>query len=163
MQTFLAAIDKMSRAMKAAGAFCLLAMAFVTGADIVGRAAFNKPIFGSEEIVSLLAVLAVALSLPYAHRMESHISVEIFIRRFSRGTRAVIRFLVDLVLLAFFSMVCWRLFDFAASSKASGVVTMNLELPRHLIIAALAVGFLAFALCLLADLLKALSHKEGSE
>lgn len=160
MQGFFRAVDLMQRGMKTAGALCLLAMAFVTGADIFGRAALGSPIFGSEEIVALLAVLAVALSLPHAHTMQSHISVEIFIRRFSRKTRGAIHLLVNLVLLAFFSVVCWRLFDYAASSGGAGEVTMNLELPKYLIIAALGLGFFAFSLCIAADVLKTFSAKE---
>lgn len=153
----------MQRVMKAAGAVCLMGMALVTGADIFGRAAFNNPIFGSEEIVSLLSVLAVALALPYAHIMQSHISVEIFIRHFPRKLRGVIVLLVNLVLLAFFSIICWRLAAYALSSRKVGVVTMNLEIPKYLVISALAIGFLAFVLCILADLLKAVSGEESEQ
>jgi TRAP-type C4-dicarboxylate transport system permease small subunit len=106
--------------------------------------------------------LAVALSLPYAHANKSHISVEIFIRRFSRGTRTAIHLLVNLVLLGFFAVVCWRLFDYAWSSRAAGELTMNLELPKHLIVAVLGIGFLAFVLCILADVLKAATRREES-
>jgi TRAP-type C4-dicarboxylate transport system permease small subunit len=163
MRTFFKAVDGMQRGMKVAGAFCLLSMALVTGADIFGRAAFNSPIFGSEEIVSLLAVLAVSLSLPYAHKMQSHISVEIFIRRFSRKTRAAIMFAVDLVLLAFFSVICWRLLEYALDTLESEVVTMNLEIPKYLVIFALAFGFAAFVLSILAELLQAFAGSEDEE
>lgn len=163
MQTFFRGVEKMQRVMKVVGAFSLLSMAFVTGADIFGRAAFNSPIFGSEEIVSLLAVLAVSLSLPYAHKMESHISVEIFIRRFSRKVRAAIMFAVNFVLLAFFSVICWRLIDYALSSRAAGEVTLNLEIPKYLVIFALALGFAAFVLNIFADLLRVLVEQEEGE
>lgn len=146
--------------MKAGGAVCLMGMALVTGADIFGRAAFNSPIFGSEEIVSLLSVLAVALALPYAHVMESHISVEIFIRHFPKGARRAVIFAVNIVLFVFFSIICWRLVEYALSTHVSGVVTMNLQIPKYIVIAALACGFLAFALCILADLVKALTGEE---
>jgi TRAP-type C4-dicarboxylate transport system permease small subunit len=160
MRKFLRFVDGMQKAMKAVGAFCLLFMALVTGADIFGRAAFNSPIFGSEEIVSLLAVTAVALALPYAHVMQSHISVEIFIRRFSRRTRGVIHFIVNSVLLAFFSVVFWKLADYALATRASEVVTMNLEIPKYLVVSILAFGFLAFALTILAELMSTFMEED---
>lgn len=145
--------------MKQLGAFCVLAVALVTGADIIGRF-LDAPIFGSEEIVTFLAGLAIGLSMPFAHSQSSHIRVEILMRRFSKVTRKRVNLITDTVTLLFFSVVTWRMFEYAASTARSGEVSMNLELPEHLIIYALSGCFAAFSLSLLRDVLL-FFHKDG--
>jgi len=138
-----------------AGAGCsLCGMVLVTAADVAGRA-FASPLFGTEELVAFLAALTAGFSLPYAHRMQSHIAVEIFIRRYGRKVRRVIRLLVDAVCLALFSVLAWRLFDYAVSMRRSGVLSMNLELPEYLVVALVGLGVVVFALHLVCDVLRA--------
>jgi len=146
--------------MKQLGALCILGVALVTGADIVGRL-LNTPVFGSEEIVTFLAGLAIGLSMPFAHTRNSHIRVEILMRRFSKATRKRINLVTDSVTFLFFAVVTWRMFEYGASTAGSGVVSMNLELPEHLIIYALAGCFAAFSMSLLRDVLL-FFRREGS-
>jgi len=81
--------------------------------------------------------------------------VEIFIRRYGRKVRRVIRVLADAVCLALFSVLAWRLFDYAVSMRRSGVLSMNLELPEYLVVALVGLGVVVFALHLVCDVLRA--------
>lgn len=144
-------LDRLEDLCKALAAGCLMAMALVTGADIVCRAAFNAPILGSEEIVTFLAVLALGFSLPYAHSQGSNIGVEILVRRFRRRTRNAIKRGADLMGAVLFGLVAWRMVLYGMSIRRTGEVSMTLELPKHYVIYALALGFAVFSLQLARD------------
>ncbi|BBD10051.1 TRAP transporter small permease [Desulfovibrio ferrophilus] len=160
MKTYLALLAKLEAVMKILAACCLMGMAFLTGADVLGRGGFNTPIFGSEEIVTILATLAVGLSLPYAHSQRVHIGVEIVVRRFSRRTRDIIKLITDLAALALFALVCWRMALYAGTLNRAGTVSMNLELPEYYVVYALGFGFLVFALGIFGDVMRFFS-KDG--
>lgn len=142
--------------LRTAAAFCLLGMAFITGADVVSRGAFNSPIFGTEEIVSVLAVLTVAFSMPYAHSQGSHIGVDLLMSRFSRLLRRCIDAFMLAVSGALFAVASWRTVLLGNGYRESGQVSMNLELPLEYVAYALALGFAVFALFLFKDTVKPL-------
>ena len=141
-------------AMRVMAAFCLVGMALMTGADVVGRGLFNAPIFGSEEIVAILAVIAVGFSLPYAHSQRVHIGVELLMIRMSNKVQTVVKILTDLTATVLFAIVTWRMALYAGTLERSGVVSMNLELPEYMVVYALAFGFGVFALRLVMDVVQ---------
>ncbi len=140
--------------MRNIAATCLLGMALVTGADVLLRGIMNTPIFGCEEIVGILGIIVVGFALPYAPYQRSHIGVEILVRRFSKRTRNIIKFVTDSGTLFLVTIIAWRLFLYAQSQAESGEVSMNLELPEYQVIYVLSFGFLIYSLCLVGDIIK---------
>ena len=138
--------------MKIIGAACLVGMMLLTCVDVVGRA-FGHPIFGSVEIVGFMATLAVVMAMPYTHKVQGHIGVEIVVRMFSEKTQTIIEVCTGLVSLILFAIVTWQMVDYANTMKASGEVSMNLELPEHWIIYVTAFCLLVFTLIILRDVL----------
>lgn len=151
MKSFWIFMDKLQDYMKIAAAFSIVAMAAITCSDIVLRTTLNSPIFGSEELVSICAILAMSLSLPYSHKKDVHIGVEIFIRLFSKKTQAVVKFITDTLSAILMSIISWRMFLFANSMAQSGERSMNLQLPMHYFTYILGVCFLIFAIFILKD------------
>lgn len=139
--------------MRIVAATCLAGMALMTGADVLLRGAFNTPIFGCEEIVSILGVIAIGFALPYAHAQKSHIGVEILVRRLSKKVRERLKFVTNIATFGLISIITWRMFVYAETLAESGEVSMNLELPEYLVVYVLAFGCGAYALCLAADIL----------
>lgn len=154
-------LDGLERIMTALAAACLLGMALVTGCDVFGRAAFNTPLFGSEEIVTILATLALGLSLPYVHTQRVHIGVEIVTRRLPRVVRRRLALATDSAACALFALVTWRMAVYAGTLERSGEVSMNLELPEYLVVYALAFGFAVFSVRIARDVLTLFS-KDGN-
>lgn len=154
-------LDKIERIMRAIAAASLAGMALVTGADVFLRGVFNTPIFGSEEIVSILGIVVVGFALPYAHYQRSHIGVEILVRRLSKRTRRALKAVTDTATLALIGIVSWRMFLYAASQAESGEVSMNLALPEYLVIYVLAFGFTMYTVCLLNDIVKFFKGSEA--
>lgn len=139
--------------MRAVAAFCLCGMALITGTDVAGRF-WDSPLFGSEELVTMLAVFVVGLSLPEAHVQRSHIGVEIFVRFLPRSVRHLLHGLTTLVALLLFAVVTWRMVDYGLTMRESGVLSMNLELPEYMVVFVLAFGFLVFTLHLMRDVVR---------
>ena len=138
--------------MKIIGAACLVGMMLLTCVDVVGRA-FGHPIFGSVEIVGFMATLSVVMAMPYTHQVQGHIGVEIVVRLFSEKTQTIIGICTGIVSLILFAVVTWRMTVYANTMKASGEVSMNLELPEHFVIYVTAVCLLIFTLIILQDLI----------
>jgi len=139
--------------MKIIGAGCLVGMTLLTCVDVVGRA-FGHPVFGSVELVGFMATLAVVMALPYTHQVQGHIGVELVVRLLSEKTQTYIDICTGLLSLTLFGVVTWRMVVYAFTMQDSGEVSMNLELPEHLIIYVTAFCLLVFALNILEDTLK---------
>lgn len=139
--------------MRVAGCACLLGMALMTVADISGRLG-KSPIFGSEEIVSFLAVLALGLSLPYAHTYRSHIGVEVFVQLLSTRVRQRLKLFREILSVAFFALVTVMMALYAHDKQVSGEVSMNLGLPEYLLIYVLAGCFAVTTLTMLVELIR---------
>jgi len=149
------------KTMRVIAACCLFGMALMTGADVALRGAFNTPIFGCEEIVSILGVIAVAFSLPYTHFQKSHIGVEILVRRFSKRTRNAIKLVTNSATLALVAIITWRMYLYAQTLGKSGEVSMNLELPEYYVVYVLSFGFFVYSICLLKDVIKFFTGSEA--
>ena len=134
--------------MKTLGAACLVGMTFLTCADIIGRF-FRHPIFGSEEIVEFMAVMAVAMALPYADKIKSHVGVEILVRLLSDRTQTIIDIATRSLSFVFFVLVTWQMGRYARTMQKSGEVSMSLELPEYVVIYATAFCFVIFTLIIL--------------
>ena len=145
MNPFWRLIDWLLVKMKIVGAACLVGMTFLTCADVVGRA-FGHPIFGSVEIVGFMATLAVVMALPYTHQVNGHIGVELVVRLLSEKAQSIIDICTGLVSLMLFAVVTWRMTVYARTMQESGEVSMNLELPEHVIIYVSAFCLLVFSL-----------------
>jgi TRAP-type C4-dicarboxylate transport system permease small subunit len=152
MSLFWKIIQWMLDKMKIIGAACLVGMTFLTCVDVVGRT-FGHPVFGSVEIVGFMATLAVVMAMPYTHQVQGHIGVEILVRLFSEKTQTIIDICTGILSLILFAVVSWRMAVYARTMQESGEVSMNLELPEHVIIYLTAVCLVVFTLIILKDII----------
>ncbi len=139
--------------MKIIGAGCLIGMTLLTCVDVLGRA-FGHPVFGSVELVGFMATLAVVMALPYTHHVQGHIGVELVVRLLSDKTQTIVDICTGILSLSLFAVVTWRMLVYARTMQESGEVSMNLELPEHLIIYVTAFCLLVFTLNILEDTIK---------
>ncbi len=139
--------------MKTIGAASLVVMTLLTCVDVVGRY-FKHPVFGSIELTGYLAVLAVAMAMPYTHHMKGHIGVEILVRSFARKTQRIIDFCTTLLSLGLFAIISWRMAIYAGTMRRSGEVSMNLQFPEYVVIYVVAFCFVIFTLIILQDVLR---------
>jgi TRAP-type C4-dicarboxylate transport system permease small subunit len=146
-------LAKVESVMRVAACLSLMAMVLITVADISGRLK-QSPIFGSEELVSFLAVLALGLTLPYAHTHRSHIGVEVFVQLLSMRVRRRLKLFREILSILFFAMVTAMIGLYARDKQLSGEVSMNLGLPEHVLIYVLAACFAVTTLAMLVDFIR---------
>lgn len=139
--------------LKIVGAVALFGMAVLTCADVIGRL-FKHPIFGSIELVSFLAVFAVAMAMPFTQMNKGHIGVELFVDKLPRKGRLFFELCTETVSLALFVIISWRMFLFSIKLRASGEVSMNLHLPEYAIVFVLACCCVVLCLVILASIIK---------
>ena len=145
------ATDWLLNKMRIVGAACLVGMTLLTCADIVGRL-FKHPIFGSVEIVGFMATMAVAMALPYTHKIDGHVGVELVVRLFSARTQNIIDLCTRILSLVLFALITWRMAVYAHTMRESGEVSMNLEFPEYVIIYVVSFCMLIFTLVILQDI-----------
>ncbi|WP_170923701.1 TRAP transporter small permease [Desulfocicer vacuolatum] len=145
--------------MKKVSGVMLVAMMLVTCLDVGGNI-FGHPLLGSEEIVSLLAALLIAFTLPAAHQERAHIGVDMLYLRFSPRTKKINDSILCVITAIFFSLVSWECFKYAGDLKRIGQVTAVLELPIYYILYAVSAGCGFLSLVVVSQLLKII--REGS-
>jgi TRAP-type C4-dicarboxylate transport system permease small subunit len=139
--------------MKIIAAACLMIMVFLTCINVVGRLC-SYPIFGTEELVAIFATFAVALTLPYAHKKDAHIGVEILMRLFSKKNQKLVKFITDILAFGLFIIVTWRMSLYAHTIQKSGEVSMNLGLPEYYVIYIVSFCFFIFTMFIFKDIIR---------
>lgn len=154
--------DRLEARMRGLGAICLMGMVALTCSDIIGRA-FGNPIFGSEEIVSFLLTLVLALSLPYAHMEKVHVGVEIVFRLLPVPVRVILSLITNIFSLVLMILITVMMYDYFAETRETGEVSMNLEFPEYTIILALTFGFFILNFFILRDIIELFNVRKSIE
>jgi C4-dicarboxylate transporter DctM subunit len=147
-------VDLMSRAAGGAGAGAIALMMFLTAADVLLRYLFNWPIPGSFEITEYLMAIAVSTTLAYCAIMKGHVRVEIIVSQFSQRVQTVVRCIVLLLGVGFFSLLTWQSAIQAENIRLSGSFSSVLRLPDYPFVWVLFVGSALIFLVFLGDLYK---------
>jgi len=106
----------------------LLTMMTVTCVDVVTRK-LGHPLPGAYDLVKLAAAVTMACALPYTTAVKGHVAVEYFYHKLGRRGRVVADTLIRLPIMAMFSLFAWQLVSYGAKLRASGEVSMTLQLP----------------------------------
>jgi TRAP-type C4-dicarboxylate transport system permease small subunit len=148
MRLIFTALDRFSDLLKTIGALALTCMMLLTVVDVIGRF-FNRPIFGSVELVGFLATIVVAAALPYTHKVDGHVGVEILVRLLSKKAQIHMDIFTRSLGFILFSLITWQMFLYAGDIHDTGEVSMNLEFPIYYIVYLLAFGLLIFSMTIL--------------
>lgn len=153
MSIFSKALDKFSNFLKIIGCTALTLMMLLTVVDVIGRF-FKYPIFGSVELIEYLAVIVIATALPYTHKVDGHVSVEIVVRLFSEKKQLIIEIFTQTLSLVLFCLITWQMFLYAKDMQQAGEVSMNLQFPTYYILYLLCFGLLVFSVTLVETIFK---------
>ncbi len=145
MSMILKVLNKSSDLLKNISAISLASMMFLTFVDVVGRK-FGSPIFGSVEIVGFLAIITIAGALPYTHKIDGHVGVEILVRLLPDKAQTTIKIITQSLTLVLFGLATWQMYLYAQDTLHSGEVSMNLGFPVYLLMYVVSIGLLIFSL-----------------
>ena len=111
------------------GALGLLVEVVVIIIDVVGRA-FGKPLYGSQDMITMTMVIVVFGAMALCDRGGGHISVDIFERRFPRAMNHVIDVVTALTGGVIFLGLAWAVWESARLSVMLKLSTNLLYLPK---------------------------------
>lgn len=152
MVRFSSGFQWLSAKLMVVGALLLLLMVGLTCVDVIGRM-FGHPVFGAYELMSFMAALVAAAALPDTHLEKRHIGVEIITNKLPGKIRLLLELLTNSFACVIFGIASWRIFALALKVKASGEVSMNLEAPEYLVMAAVGAGFFLFFIAIILSLI----------
>lgn len=160
MQSWEKAVEQLINLLKRIGGVALVAMMAITCVDVIFRA-FNRPIFGAVEIVSFMATIVLACAMPMTDHEHGHVGVDLMVRKFTPRVQAIYSGVGNLFAGVLFGLVCWQMFLYGNTVKASGEVSMSLEFPDYILIYLVAVAFGVLSLVIFTDSVNYLKKAAG--
>jgi TRAP-type C4-dicarboxylate transport system permease small subunit len=146
MSAFERLVTKVSKGLMYFAGVLMSIMMLLTIVHVVGRYAFNHPIFGQSELVGLLQVVAIAVAGAYTVIERRHVTIGIAVDKLSPRRQAFADIFSYLVSLLFTVVATWQTAKFATTLAQDGKTTEMLKIyfaPFYYIIA---VGWLLLSL-----------------
>jgi TRAP-type C4-dicarboxylate transport system permease small subunit len=143
------------------GNIALVAMMFLTTADVVGRYFFNAPVLGAYEMTEYLMLIMVFSFLAFAQAEKSHICVDIVFNRLPSKLRGILERFNHIACLVMMAMVTWMGGGHVMDIKASGEESLLLKLPDYPFAIFLTIGCIFFSIEFLRDVFS--SKKTGND
>lgn len=107
MNGLLALNQRLTRVLLVLAAVLAFLLCFLVVADVIGRVAFDRPVKGTTEIVSLSIVIICYLQSGFAIRSGGMLNVDMFVSRLGPRGQSVAAALAALAGLVFFGLICW--------------------------------------------------------
>jgi TRAP-type C4-dicarboxylate transport system permease small subunit len=111
------------------GVSLFIVMAILTSVHVLGRYAFNSPIYGQAEAVGLMQVIAISMAGAYTLSEKRHVAIGLLVDRLPQRIQAVIDFPMCVLCLVFTGLTAWQTIEYATSLLEEGQLTSLLEVP----------------------------------
>ena len=148
-------LEGAGRAFNILACIAVIAMMLLSTADVVMRL-FGKPIPGTYELVGFLGTVVVSFALAFTSMEKGHIAVEILMEKLPQRAQMAIEAFCNLIGALLFAAIAWQAVVYGLDIKASGEVSLTLQMPPYPFIFGIAVGCALLALLLVADFAKSL-------
>ena len=145
-----------------AGGIAVLSLMILATGNVCLRV-FHAPFRGAYELVSFMGAVTIAFALGYTQKAKANIIVDIVSHGYPERVKRVLDGFSSLVVMLFFGLIAWVLFEWGVRIKDSGEMSETLKIIYYPFIYCTAVGFSSLAFTLFVDVLKVLTRKEGSE
>jgi len=143
------ALARLVQAMALAAGLAMVAMMAITTADVIMRAGFNRPLRGAYDLVKICGGLALFLALPYTTAIKGHVAVEYFFHTLRRPGRLLVDSANRLISASLCAILARHAAKYGAAQKASGEVSLTLQLPEYPVAYLAAFAFAVAALVIL--------------
>ena len=142
---FRKSVEKLARALYWVAGASIIAMMLITCADVVLRF-LRRPIPGTYELVCFFGALAVSFAMAHTSLLKGHVAVSVVVELFSIKIQGYIESVTNMLGLILFSMIAWRSILYANDLRATGEVSMTLQMPFYPFV--YGIGFSAAGVCL---------------
>jgi TRAP-type C4-dicarboxylate transport system permease small subunit len=119
----------------------VVAMMFLTAADVFMRYVFSNPITGTTEITEFGMIVITFCAIGSVTFLRKHIAVDLVIERFSPRVQAITDSITLIISLAVCIILTWRSFVEAVITQNLRITSSLLDIPESIFRYVLAVGF----------------------
>ena len=133
----------MNRSVCYAGMLLIVPLMLLTSADVIGRAAFSRPIPGIVELSSYMLDVFILLGLAYTQQVKGHVRVSMLTSRLPQRAQQSLEIVVTLLSLFIMVLLAWQ--GWVVGMEETAVSDM-LRIPQRPF--KLLVGVAAILLCL---------------
>lgn len=128
MSTFEALITKVSKSLMYIAGGLLCVMMLITMVHVVGRYAFNHPIFGQSELVGLLQIVIVSFAGAYTVLQRRHVAIGLVVDRLPARQQPFWDMVTYFISLVFTALAAWQTFVYASKLLSQGKTTDMLHI-----------------------------------
>ncbi|UCF57732.1 MAG: TRAP transporter small permease [Deltaproteobacteria bacterium] len=172
---FLEKISKdLARTLYWVAGIAIVSMMLLTCADVILRLGVTvyhkyhwfflspfKPIPGTYELVCFLGAVAVSFAMAHTSVEKGHVAVSLVVRMFPERIQAIIDSITSSFGFILFALISWRSVLYGNHLRASGEVSLTLQLPFYPFVYGIAFAAAALCLVLFVDLSKNLAKVFG--
>ena len=136
-------IQRVNRSVCYVGMLLIVPLMLLTSADVIGRAAFSRPIPGIVELSSYMLDVFILLGLAYTQQVKGHVRVSMLTSRLPQRAQQSLEIVVTLLSLFIMVLLAWQ--GWVVGMEETAVSDM-LRIPQRPF--KLLVGVAAILLCL---------------
>jgi TRAP-type C4-dicarboxylate transport system permease small subunit len=144
---------KLSNGIEWVGFGALFLMVVLTCVDVIGAKLFLTPVFGALDVMMLAQLIAISCGGAMALIVGRHVSVEFFMPLFPKRIQAITDCIVNLLCLALFALLVWRLFVYGYHYQTGGEESMTARIPLAPFVYASAAALIAMCLIFIQNFL----------
>ncbi len=156
MSYFSRVLEKTNRVLVPIGIAAMLIMVVNVVINVVGRALFAAPLFGSVEIVELTSVILVSFVAAYTQFRKENIIVGIVVDRFSPRLRAAFDAGTSVLGLIIIVVLAWTSIIYTRETLGYGEITHVFEISTVPFRIIWILGLIALAAVLVGQLIESL-------
>jgi TRAP-type C4-dicarboxylate transport system permease small subunit len=131
LQRFETFNEKISSAIEWVGLIGFLVIMLITTVDVIGAKVFLTPVFGALDIVVQAQLIAMSFAVATTLITGRHVAVEFFVPLLPKPLQKVVDVFVNLLGLALFVILVWRLTEYAYSLQIENEVTPTARIPVY--------------------------------
>jgi len=90
------------------GMILLIPMMLLTTTDVVGRAVWSRPIYGTVELSSYMLAIFILLGVAYTHQVKGHVRVTMLTSRIPVQANHVLDLITTLLSLFIIGLLAWQ-------------------------------------------------------
>jgi TRAP-type C4-dicarboxylate transport system permease small subunit len=142
------------------GMVLLIPMMLLTTTDVMGRALWSRPIYGTVELSSYMLAIFILLGIAYTHQVKGHVRVTMLTSRLPRRANLALDLVTILLSMFIIGLIAWQGWVVGMEERAVSDMLRVPQRPFKLLVSA-AAFLLWLELCIdLFATIKQLSREE---
>ena len=151
-------VKTLSRFTNIVAGVVLVAMMFLTAADVLLRYVFSRPISGSLELTEYMMVIVTGFGIGWCALQKVHVRVELVTANFSPRMQSIFSCITSFLAFALFILITWKTFEYISFKYDSGQTSSVLLIPLFPFIGLLFIGCATLCLAFLVEFFDSLKE-----